>query len=97
MKKPTVAPRENDLKHNDTDFEITLPAYSANVIRVAYGDNTGTGIYTLPENIDYKTKSYMPVYAKVIIAVAAVFIALSGASGYLIYKKIILSRKRKDN
>lgn len=97
LNKQTVAPRENDLKHNDADFEITLPAYSANVIRVAYGDNTGTGIYTLPENIDYKTKSYMPVYAKVIIAVAAVFIALSGASGYLIYKKIILSRKRKDN
>ncbi len=92
LNNQTIAPDETDLKHNKSSFNVKMSAYSVNVIRVAYGDNTGTSLYSLPDSINMDTKSYMPVYVKILLAVTAVIFA---GAGYLMYTRTTPRRRKK--
>lgn len=89
LNKQTVAPTEATIESNKNGFTSSLGAYSVNVIRVAYGENKGTGLYKLPDNIDLKTKSYMPASAKIGIVVFALIFIIATGAGYMVYTRII--------
>ncbi len=96
--KNTTYPTESDLAVNDK-LNIELDKYDVTVIRVAYGNNDGFGLYTLPEFIDTMTtdtSGYLPTALKVAVpcAAAAVIIAAAGA---VIISVIIKKNKAKRN
>lgn len=90
--KQRIAPTEIDLSDMD-GFELSLSANSINVIRVAYGDNNGATLYQLPDDIDYKTKKYIPAAVKVIIPIIAITVPLGSVLGYMLYRKGIFRKK----
>lgn len=93
--KNRVVPVDTQIESSENSFDVTLEQNSVNVVRIAYGENEGTSLYILPDNIDYKTKSYMPSSAKIIIACVVLSVAAGTVIGYLFYVKIISKRKKK--
>jgi hypothetical protein len=87
--KQTVAPVQTQIESEQNSFDVTLNSYSANVIRVAYGENDGTTLYQLPDTIDLSTKSFTPSSTKIAIAVILAIFGVSMVGGYFIYTRII--------
>ncbi len=94
--KNRIAPVDTQIESSENSFDVTLEQKSVNVIRIAYGENEGTSLYMLPDNIDYETKSYIPTLAKVIIACVVLAVAAGSVIGYVIYTKIISKRKKNN-
>ena len=93
--KQRVAPEEKKIKTDGNTFKVELKSNSVNVIRVAYGSNTGESLYRLPDNINLKTKGYVPT--RVIAAVLIIGTCFVGGSiiGFLVYAKV-LKKKESD-
>ena len=57
LNKQRVAPREEELSVEGSSIDLDLEANSVNVIRIAYGNNTGDNFYHLPETMNLETKN----------------------------------------
>lgn len=92
--KQRVAPEEKELKLENGAITLTAESNSVNVIRVAYGNNTGDNFYHFPDTLDVKTSAYIPVIGIVAILIISVCLFVGMAIGYIIYKKILAGRKK---
>lgn len=95
--KQTVAPEVEDIESSVSNFDITLGGNSVNVIRVAYGENDGAQMWTVPEGIDTDTSIFFPNSAKVLMLVVVVGFLLGSGIGFVAYRKIAKKNRRKDN
>lgn len=91
--KQRVAPVDEEITASQDSFEVSAKANSINVIRVAYGENTGDSLYQLPGNIDYSTKKYIPAAAKAVIACLCIAVPVGAVIGFFLYTKVISGRK----
>lgn len=92
--KNTTYPVENDLKTADK-FSVELDKYDVTVIRVAYGANDGTSLYTLPDFIDTmtaKTSSYIPIAVKVAIPCSILLVICAVAVMTAVH--IVMSKRK---
>ncbi len=97
-----VAPTEEELDFTlgvgtsitDAKIELSMNRYSINVIRVAYGDNDGSTLWSLPENTP-TTSTYIPLAVKIIIpsviAVVIIIVVL------IIVITHVVRKKKKQN
>ena len=88
---------ENSItEFENNTFDITLDKNSINVIRVAYGENTGIDFYELPDNIDYNIEHYLPQDIKIaVLSVILVAIILVIAIGIFVKKYDKYNSKNK--
>ncbi|MBQ9530515.1 MAG: hypothetical protein IJR70_00435 [Eubacterium sp.] len=96
LDKQRVAPEEKKIKSDSNSFKAELKSNSINVIRVAYGENTGESFYSLPDNIDLKTKGYVPTRVIAAVLIIATCFILGSVGGFLVYAKV-LKKKGKEN
>lgn len=92
--KQRVAPVDEEPEFGKKSVTITAEQNSVNVIRIAYGDNMGDSLYHIPEQIDLKTKKYLPIAVKVIVGALCVSIPVGGAAGFFLYTKVISKKKK---
>ena len=92
----TVAPVQKDCVTNGSVVSASLLPYSINVIRVCYGDNDGSALYSLPPLPDNMTgevteftKPYITPEAAIAIGVtgAVILIAAAAAVVFTVLKK----------
>ena len=96
INKQRVAPVEDKIKAKGSSFEVRLKANSVNVIRVAYGNSSGTLLYSLPDNISLKTKAYVPVKVIAAVLIIATCFILGSVIGFVIYVKLIKKKIKKE-
>jgi alpha-L-arabinofuranosidase len=94
LDKQRVAPEDVEIDIESNSFTVSAKANSVNVIRVAYGDNTGDSLYQLPDNISYDTKNYFPVGTKILLVCVIASIPLGAVIGYMLYVKVISKKKK---
>lgn len=101
--KQTVAPVQSDLEINDSTISVDIDGYGVGVVRIAYGENGGTGFWQVPEDIDVDTHSFVPSSVKVLAVVLVVGFAVGTVGGYFIYTRLVNKNanprrlRRKDN
>lgn len=95
----TVIPYQKDLVVNGNNVSCSMDGYSINIVRIAYGDNDGSGLYQLPElpdnmehNVTKYTKLYLTQNAVIAISVVGGLFVLGMLGGAII---IILRKKGK--
>lgn len=93
--KQRVAPVDDEITASAASFEITAKANSINVIRIAYGENTGDSLYQLPDTIDYSTQNYIPPVIKAVFACICLAIPVGSVIGFMLYRKVISKNKKK--
>ncbi len=98
--KNTTYPAEYDIAVNDNQMTVELGRYDVTVLRIAYGSNDGSSLYTLPNFISTMTQNttdFVPVALKAGIgggvAGAVLLIAAACAVTVVIKKK----SKKGDN
>ncbi len=98
--KNTTYPAEYDIAVNDNQMTVELGRYDVTVLRIAYGSNDGSSLYTLPNFISTMTQDttdFVPVALKAGIgggvAGAVLLIAAACAVTAVIKKK----SKKGDN
>lgn len=98
--KNTTYPAEYDIAVNDNQMTVELGRYDVTVLRIAYGSNDGSSLYTLPNFISTMTQNttgFVPVALKAGIgggvAGAVLLIAAACAVTAVIKKK----SKKGDN
>ena len=96
INKQRVAPRAQEIKFSESSFDINLKANSVNVIRVAYGENGGNSLYSLPDNISLKTKGYVPTRVIAAVLIIASCFILGSFIGFFVYKKFFIKKKDED-
>lgn len=74
--KTYIAPSQSTPEISDGQFDVEMEGYSVHVIRVAYGENTGSSLYQLPDFVPTQVQRYTPVAVKVAVPCVAVFIVL---------------------
>ena len=92
-----VVPKENEIKAGENSFDVSLKANSINVIRVAYGSNTGDSLYSLPDNISLKTKAYVPAKVIVAVFVIATCFIIGSFVGFIVYKSFFIKKKDDES
>lgn len=97
VNKQTVAPEAEEIEASASSFDISLGGNSANVVRIAYGENDGTSIWSLPDTIDTDTSVFFPASAKVLMVVVVVGFLLGSAIGFFVYRKMTKKNRRRDN
>ena len=101
MGKKHIAPVDTPLEAKGNTLDVTVEKNSVNVIRIAYGENTGGALYQLSDDFDYRTQGYTPLSVKitfVVIAACAFFVIGAGAyldKKYRFVKKIKKLKKMK--
>ena len=95
----TVIPYQKDLVVNGNNVSCSMDGYSINIVRIAYGDNDGSGLYQLPElpdnmehNVTKYTKLYLTQNAVIAISVVSGLFVLGMLGGAII---IVLRKKGK--
>lgn len=95
----TVAPVQKDCVTNGSVVSASLLPYSINVIRVCYGDNDGSALYSLPPLPDNMTgevteftKPYITPEAAIAIGVTGAVILLSAAAAVVF---AVLKKKKR--
>lgn len=94
--KNTTYPTEYDVAVNDNQMTVELGKYDVTVLRIAYGSNDGSLLYTLPNFISTMTQNttdFVPVALKAGISggVAGVVVIVAAACAL----KVFISRKNK--
>lgn len=89
-----VVPTEEEVEINGSTVTVEAERYSVNVIRIAYGDNDGSNLYTLPDSVPTETSLYLPPALKVAIpcVAAAIVVAIVAA---IIISKVVKKKKAK--
>ena len=90
--KQYISPTEKTVDALD---RIKLPAYSVNVIRISYSDKSAETLFSLPVNIDYSTKNYIPAWLIIIIIAAGLAVPVGTVIGLVLYKRVISKKKKK--
>lgn len=95
--KNTTYPTETDLTKGDK-INLEMDKYDVTVLRIAYGSNDGSSLYTLPDFIDTMTadtSKYLPAAIKIGIpcAVLGILVLAGAATGIT----IIIKKKAKKN
>ena len=95
----TVAPVQKDCVTDGSFVSASLLPYSINVIRVCYGDNDGSALYSLPplpdnmtEEVTEFTKPYITPEAAIAIGVTGAVILLSAAAAVVF---AVLKKKKR--
>lgn len=95
----TVAPVQKDCVTNGSVVSASLLPYSINVIRVCYGDNDGSALYSLPPLPDNMTgevteftKPYITPEAAIAIGVTGAVILLAAAAAVVF---AVLKKKKR--
>lgn len=88
-----VAPADDELNINGNTVTVETEKYSVNVIRIAYGSNSGATLYRLPDNTP-ETKEYLPPALKIAIPCVAGVAVIAVALAVIITKTI---KKHKSN
>ena len=96
INKQRVAPEEEELKVAESSVEVKLKANSVNVIRLAYGQNQGDSLYSLPDNISLKTKGYLPSRVVAAILIIATCFIIGSFIGFFVYR-IIIKKRNEGN
>ena len=96
LDRQRVAPEQKKLKTQGSSFKAELKTNSVNVIRVAYGNNTGESVYSLPDNINLKTKGYLPTRVIAAILIIATCFIAGSFIGFLVYTKLLKKRNDKN-
>ncbi|MCM1286566.1 MAG: hypothetical protein NC213_10360 [Acetobacter sp.] len=98
----TTFPTEKQLEAKDNKLTVNLNKYDVTVLRVAYGNNDGSSLYTLPnfiETMTQETTNFVPPAIKIGvpcgIAGGVVIIAVVVAVAVIIKKK--KAKKANDN
>lgn len=90
-----IAPEEETLLAENNTVTVETDKYSVNVIRIAYGSNSGEGIYALPDNIPTVSGTYLPPAIKVAVPCAAGAAVLAIILAVVITK--IIKKRGKNN
>ena len=94
--KNTTYPTEYDIDVNDNKISVELGRYDVTVLRIAYGTNDGSLLYTLPNFISTMTQNttdFVPVALKAGIGGGVAGVVLIAAAACVI--KVLISRKNK--
>lgn len=94
--KQYVTCKQSDVEYTSGSFDVSLKPYSNTVVRVACGDNLGSGFFTLPDTINTEVKSYIPMSAKLFIIMMVAIFVLATVVTYLVYSKVVLKGKKPD-
>lgn len=94
QKKQSVAPISEELEYEKNTTSVKLKPYSVAVVRIAYGENTGKGFFTISDDINTEVKSYLPMSAKVFIIMMVAIFILATVVTYLVYSKVVLKGKK---
>ena len=96
----TVVPREKTCSLSGNTVSAHIEPLSINVIRVCYGDNDGSALYTLPElpttmesNVTKYTRPYLTKAGFIVLVVAggiALFVAAMAVVAALLKKKLVI-------
>ena len=89
-----IAPVEETLGISGETVSVEAERYSVNVIRIAYGDNSGDGFYHLPDNTPV-AKFYIPLVFRIAIPSICGVVILVIAAAVIITKAIKKRRNRK--
>lgn len=76
LDKTCIAPRDTALEASGGQFDVEMEGYSVHVIRVAYGQNGGAGLYKLPGFVPRELQRYVPAAMQVAVPCAAVAVIL---------------------
>lgn len=96
--KNTTYPTEYDLNTTDNNITVGLNKYDITVVRIAYGDNDGSSLYTLPpfiDTVEQNTSNYLPPAVRVAIPCIIGAVILAGALTIVIVKIIDGKRAKK--
>ena len=90
-----VAPKDEELSLNGNTVTVEAEKYSVNVIRIAYGENDGAGLYQLPEGTP-ETHLYLPPALRVAIP-CSIGVAVVLMISAVVISKAVNKRKRGNN
>lgn len=92
FKKSCIVPEEYEISQNGGKFDVNMLGYSVNVIRIAYGNNDGKNLYSLPNFIP-EAKNYVPMSVRIFIPAVSVVAVL--VVGSIISKSKINNKNNK--
>ena len=92
FKKSCIVPEEQEISQNGGKFDVNMLGYSVNVIRIAYGNNDGKNLYSLPNFIP-EAKNYVPMSIRIFIPAVSVVAVL--VVGSIISKSKINNKNNK--
>lgn len=91
--KTYVVPKEKELP-SESKIDVKMGKYSVNVIRIAYGENDGSGFYVLPDTVPEGKGKFVPVAVKAGVLGGIGVLILLIVLVYIIIR-FIKSRKKK--
>jgi alpha-N-arabinofuranosidase len=91
--KTYVVPKEKELPA-ESKIDVKMGKYSVNVIRIAYGENDGSGFYALPDTVPEGKGKFVPVAVKAGVLGGIGVLILLIVLVYVIIR-FIKSRKKK--
>ena len=91
-----VAPVEETLGISGGTVSVETEKFSVNVIRIAYGDNSGDGFYHLPDHIP-TAKFYIPLVFRIAIPSICGAVILVAVLAVVIVKAIKKHRRNKNS
>lgn len=89
-----VVPEEEELDFTSNSIVINTHKYSINVIRIAYGDNTGESLWQLPDTLP-TGHYYIPMWIRITVPSVIGVVALVGVGIYVIVRTVKKRRSRK--
>lgn len=98
--KNTTYPAEYDIAVNDNQMTVELGRYDVTVLRIAYGSNDGSSLYTLPNFISTMTQNttdFVPVALKAGIGGGVAGAVLLIAAACVVTAVIKKKSKKGDN
>ncbi len=88
-----VTPSDDELKINGDTVTVETGKYSVNVIRIAYGNNSGGTLYKLPDTVP-ASKIYIPPVLKIAVPSAAGFVVAAAVLTAIIVKAVKKKKAR---
>jgi len=92
-----VTPSQKDIKANGSTVKFKAGMYSINVIRIAYGDNDGSALFTLPDTLPKDKGLYVPIAITAAVCGSLVLVIIAAVSITLIVKHHKKKKVKKVN
>lgn len=93
-KKQAILPHTDELEYKNNNTQVELMPYSACVVRIAYGNNSGKGFFALNDEINTEVKSHSPMSKVGFVIMMILIFAVATLITYLVYSKVILKGKK---